>query len=464
MTIRVCKSGGTSVSKIDQIGKSIDIILADDSRKYWVVSAPAGMTNLLIDTYNSSQAGNYSRVGLYTIMKKLVDIAPNKTHLLLSLEESLNQRVENRAACNYEDLIKAFGEEGNARIIASILNDRGVKAKFVDPKEIGFLVSRKNGVAMPDPSCYAEMGRKLKELEKQFRVLVIPGFYAYDRTGMLFTLPRGGSDTSGSVIARAVMADIYENWTDVDGLKEADPRIVPYARTISKITRREARELAYMKFKLQDRCFEPLIGTRIILNIKNTNNPNHPGTMVVESREVDPKERIVGVACVKDNVSIDTVKFYIEDDIGYGRTLLEQIEKAGISYEHTPDGVDSTSVVLDNKRLQGKTSIEQLVKNIQVAVNPDEIATTPIAIMALAGLGMRNHYDTEARTLSVLADRRIQNIMLDKGSRSLSFALGVEPERADEAVRAVYDEFFVKKPFHKRLKKASSAFFQRLFP
>lgn len=259
---------------------------------------------------------------------------------------------------------------------------------------------------------------------------------------MLVTLPRGGSDISGAAVARAAGADTYENWTDEDGLRRADPRIVANAATIPEMTYEEARELAYMGFKLQDACFEPIKGKGIVLLVKNTNNPDHPGTRIVDSREAGPAERIVGLACEQNFVSIGMRKMYIDKEVGFGRKMLSVSEKMNLPYEHTLDGVDTVSLVLARKYLKEKDTLNVVVARLKKACHPEQMLTREMALVSVAGIGMKNHFDVHARTFAALAREKIAVRMIDEGADDLSFFIGVDNEKSADAVRAIYNEFY----------------------
>jgi aspartate kinase len=451
MAFKVSKFGGTSTATRAQLEKCLDIILSDEDRRFAVFSAPGArfdgdikVTDLLKNAAQSYlKTGSIDNSIYREIMSRYEELIPEDVQLLDFLDKKLSTNLRCMAIPNYLEVVMASGEEDIAFIASSVLTRRGIDNNLFDTKKIGFLIEGEGDNRSPHISCYERMRKYL--LRENHRVGVVTGYYGVDEKGNLTVLPRGGCDTSGTAVARAVGAEICENYTDEDGLKRAHPKIVHDAETIPKVTRREIRALTYMGFKLQDRCLMPLIGTNIVLNVRNTNNPSHLGTMIVDFREVNTEERIVGVACVKANISIDTVKYYIEDDVGYGRTFLQQIENAKVPYEHTPDDVDGMSVVLDEAKLRSRISLEELVQNIKDAVNPDEIGTTPVAIMSLTGLGIANHFDVEYRAAKSLADQKIKLLVMDKGPKSLSIVLGVSPERAADAVRAVYYEFFPRK-------------------
>lgn len=447
MTIKVSKFGGTSLATRAQVEKCLDIMLADKSRKFMVVSAPGArckgdpkITDLLIlaagefkDAGKSAAAGN--------VISRFSEIMPENPDLSARLGEELRARLAQTGADNYEESLKAFGEYASARAITAILQARGVRAGFIDPMALGFVIIGNDHSAKPDPKCYRKISRNLKAFNK-LDIAVIPGFYGADKSGQLVTLPRGGSDISGAVIARAAGAGFYENWTDEDGLRRADPRIVGHAATIPEMTYDEARELAYMGFKLQDACFAPIKGKSIVLQVRNTNNPDHPGTRIVDTREAAPEERIAGIACEQNFVSIGMRKMYIDEEVGFGRKMLSVSEKMNLPYEHTLDGVDSVSLVLARKYLKDKNTLDEVVAKLRKACRPEQMMFRDLALVSVAGIGMKNHFDVHARTFAALAREKIAVRMIDEGADDLSFFIGVDNDRAADAIRTIYGEFF----------------------
>ena len=445
--LKVCKFGGTSLSTRSQIEKCLDIMLTDKSRKYMVVSAPGSrtkgdvkVTDLLIRAA-AEKRQNGASVSAGLVIDRFREIVPDDTPLVAHLAERLQAMLSNVQTDNYEEAVKAFGEYGSACVIDSILKAKGIASEMLDPLYLNFRIIGSGYGALPDPRCYRHMGKALKA-KQTLDIAIIPGFYGYDKYGKLMTLPRGGSDTSGAVVARAARAAVYENWTDEDGLKKADPRVVEGAAPIVEMTYDEARELAYMGFKLQDACFEPIKGNGIVLNVRNTNNPTHPGTRIVDERDVPPDERIVGVACEEGFVSIGMRKMYIDKEVGFGRKMFGVVEKMNLPYEHTLDGVDTTSLVLAKKYLRENGAQDRVVESLKKACRPEAMMIREFALVSVAGIGIRNHYDVHARTFSALAREKVSVQMIDEGADDLSFFIGVDSNRSANAVRAIYREFF----------------------
>lgn len=436
MKEKVCKFGGTSLADRVQIDKAIDILVADPTRKYVVVSAPGKrssddkkITDLLIESETNIGAAN-------RVIQRFAEILPEKPEIIGNLLHDLGTRGKGSL-----DGIKAFGEYASAVVVSEIMKIRGIDAVFLDPRDIGFMALNGEMGARPDSACFSEMGKHLANLSEG-KIIVIPGFYAYDSSGKIVTFPRGGSDTSGAVIANAVEAIVYENWTDEDGLRRADPRIVRDAGVIGEMTYREARELAYMGFKLQDESFLPLINKRIPLNVRNTNNPHSSGTNVVSDRIVPAEEVIVGVAVKKGYHTVNLSKMLMNAEIGFGEKVFSVLREMGMPYEHCPTGIDTMSLTIDRNYLAGE-KLNSLTRRLNEVAGPMDIHIgEPMALVAVAGLGMQRCADADIKILSALNNAGIRRRMLNEGAKDLSFFIGVDEKDADSAVKAIYHEFY----------------------
>jgi aspartate kinase len=453
MTIKVCKFGGTSLATREQIEKSIEIMLSDDSRRIMVVSAPGArfkkdtkVTDLLI----SGADGNDNSFD--EVKRRIYEIIPESKEIAEDIASNLDKRLSGVIPGNRLDVLKAFGEYASARILDTILRNKGVDSVFVDPAELGLIINSNGEDSMPNPKSYPQLGKALTPIMGKHRILCVAGFYGKTLDGFLATLPRNGTDVSAAVLARAVRETgfggelINENFSDVDGLFRANPAIVPYAQVISEMTYREARELSYMGFKLQDTCFAPIVGQRIILNPRNTDNPKHPGTRIIDERVPDTDEIILGVACDKNAVSINMTKLYSDKEVGLGEKLFRVLRENKISYEHAPTGVDSFSLVIREKYLTGNPELEYLVGKLKKRTNAATINVSYLDILAVTGVGMEKNLYTNSRILKALADAGIKDRMNDHGADDLSYNLGVDKGKGEDAVRAIYDEFF---PDHK---------------
>ena len=272
---------------------------------------------------------------------------------------------------------------------------------------------------------------------------VVPGFYGAKPDGSIHTFSRGGSDITGSLVARAIHADMYENWTDVSGFLMTDPRIVDDPVTISTITYREMRELSYMGATVlhEDAVF-PLRNEGIPINVRNTNRPEDPGTMVVESTCNKPKYTITGIGGKKGFASITIEKAMMNSEVGFGRKVLQVFEDCGMTFEHTPSGIDTFSVYVNQHDFEPHE--QQIIAGLHRMVHPDMIELeSDLALIAVVGRGMRRTRGTAGRIFAALAHAHVNVKMIDQGSSELNIIIGVENRDFETAIRAIYDIFVV---------------------
>ena len=284
---------------------------------------------------------------------------------------------------------------------------------------------------------------KTKEHLSHYDRAVVPGFYGRMPNGTIKTFSRGGSDITGSLVARAVGADLYENWTDVDGFLVTDPRIIKNAKIINKITYKELRELSYMGATvLHEDAIFPVHQAGIPINIRNTNNPSAPGTMIVLDTKVDENTpNITGIAGKKGFSIVNIEKAMMNAEIGFGKKVLSVLEREELCFEHLPSGIDTMSVVIDSKALEPKK--EDLLYTIRRETLADSISFDDnLALIAVVGVGMRKTTGTAARVLTAIAKQNINIRMLDQGSSELNIIIGVDEEHFEEALKAIYNEFF----------------------
>lgn len=282
-----------------------------------------------------------------------------------------------------------------------------------------------------------ELAARLSKVSKA----VIPGFYGSMPDGSVKTFSRGGSDITGSLVARAVHADLYENWTDVSGFLVADPRIVDNPEPIETITYRELRELSYMGASvLHEEAIFPVRKEGIPINIRNTNRPSDPGTMIVESTLKRPHYTITGIAGRKGFCAVNIEKAMMNAEIGFGRKVLDVFEKYGISFEHMPSGIDTMSIFVQQSLFEEHE--QSVIAGIHRAVEPDHIELdSDLALIAVVGRGMKSARGTAGRIFSALAHARVNVKMIDQGSSELNIIVGVRNEDFETAVKAVYDIF-----------------------
>ena len=329
-----------------------------------------------------------------------------------------------------EDYIVSRGEYLSAILVAAYLD-----FDFVDTQPLIFFDKRGRLMAEETNAALAE------ELAKHERA-VIPGFYGSSKeTGEVKVFSRGGSDVTGSVVARAVQADMYENWTDVSGLLMADPRIVKDPEPISRISYVELRELSYMGASVlhEDAVF-PARKAGIPINIRNTNEPEDPGTIITTEAEEDQQKIISGVAGNKDFTVIAIYKNMMNKEVGFLRRVLTVLEDMDINFEHVPTGIDTISVVISNDELDGK--LEDVVDALERQLNPDDITVHEnISLIAAVGTGMNRRLGTAAKMFSALAEAGVNIRMIDQGSSEINIIVGVDTEDFEKAIRAIYNAF-----------------------
>ena len=418
-----------------QFKKVKEIIQADPARKYVVPSAPGKrfknddkVTDLLYKSYALSSSGQDTSEVFDEIARRYTDIK-NELALTTDIEKIIAQiksRVDGGAGIDYT---ASRGEYLNGIIMANYLG-----FPFIDAAEVIFFDERGSFLS---EQTNEELNHRLSSL----RQAVIPGFYGSNPDGTIRTFSRGGSDVTGSIVARAVLADLYENWTDVSGFLVADPRIVENPAPIETITYKELRELAYMGASvLHEDAIFPVRKEGIPINIRNTNRPGDPGTMIVENTSKRPHYTITGVAGRKGFCAINIDKAMMNTEIGFGRRVLEVFEDNNISFEHMPSGIDSMSILVHQDEFQEKE--QAVIAGIHRAVHPDSVDLEPdLALVAVVGRGMRSVRGTAARIFAALAHAKINVKMIDQGSSELNVIVGVKNEDFEPAVRAIYDIF-----------------------
>ncbi len=439
MSIKVCKFGGTSMASGTTIQAVAAIVRADAERRYVVVSAPGKrfsgdikVTDLLYQCSDEYESGNIAafKSAYEKIRTRFMNIQA-EIGKDLGIKEGLDE-VENAILQGAgRDYCASRGEFLAAKIMAAVLD-----VPFVDATE--FVRFDENGVL--DPYTF-ELGAKV--LAKYPRA-VIPGFYGLGVNGKVKTFSRGGGDISGSIVARSVMASLYENWTDVSGFYACDPRIVNFPKWIPELTYQELRELSYMGANvLHSESIFPVRAADIPIRICNTFRPEEAGTYIVKTSYRDVRENAVtGIAGKKGFTAITIEKSMMNSEIGFVQKVLAVIGNHNISFEHLPSGVDTMSLVIDNGYLKdGMKDI--LLQEMQAAVNPDRIYThEDIALIAVVGRGMVKNVGTSARVFKAIAEAGINVNMIDQGSSELNIIIGVENKDCDACICALYNEFF----------------------
>lgn len=418
------------------IKRVVNIIEDDPSRKYIVVSAPGKrnsadvkVTDALYACFNEVQKTGNCDSTFLTVAKRFHEIV-NELGVDVDLDENLKVIKEGIEASKTPDYAASRGEYLSAKILAAKLG-----YDFVDAEEI--IKFSEKGELLLNYSLDA-VKTKLSKLD----YAVIPGFYGSDTNGKVHTFSRGGSDITGAIVARAMKADVYENWTDVDGFLTADPRIVDNPTTITCLSYKELRELSYMGAEvMHPESIFPVHSVGLPINIKNTFNPSHPGTMIVKTADqVDGNSVITGVSGQKGFTIINIEKDMMNNEIGFARRVLSILEYEGISFEHVPSGIDTMSLVIRDEYLGGK--MQKILQKIKESVNADNVEIhSGLSLVAIVGHNMASRLGTAATAFKALADAHINVRMIDQGSSELNIIVGVDTCDYEKAINAIYYAF-----------------------
>ena len=434
--IKVVKFGGSSLSDGGQFRKVADIVKSEPSRRYVVPSAPGKrfsgdtkVTDMLYECYDRTlKELDYSDI--FAAIKERYDLIIRDLGINMTLEKEYNvidSIIAHRASRDY---VASRGEYLNGKILAAYLG-----FDFVDAADVIFF----NEKGLLD---IEKTNEAMKNELKKHEHAVIPGFYGSDSEGSVKTFSRGGSDITGSIVARAVEADIYENWTDVSGFKMVDPRIVENPKTIDIITYSELRELAYMGATVlhEDAVF-PVRLSGIPINIRNTNKPDEAGTMIVlEAPGGEIKNEITGIAGKKGFAVINIVKDMMNSEVGFGRKVLSILEKYSISFEHIPSGIDSLGVIVSSAALSEVK--DQVMADISRELIPDLVhIEDSIALVAVVGRGMVSSVGIAARVFKAIGNAGINIRMIDQGSTENNIIIGIKEKDFENTIRAIYAEF-----------------------
>lgn len=434
---KVVKFGGSSLANAGQFKKVGEIIKSDTARRYVVPSAPGKryvddtkVTDMLYACYAEAEEGADFKASLQAIKERYNEIIKGLS-LELSLEEEFEKIQENFQKKAGKDYAASRGEYLNGILMANYLG-----YEFIDAAEV--IVFDENGDFNMEKT-----DRILSERLKNIKQAIIPGFYGAYEDGKVKTFSRGGSDITGSIVAKAVKADLYENWTDVSGFLVADPRIIQKPEVITTITYKELRELSYMGAGvLHEDAIFPVRKEGIPINIRNTNMPEDEGTLIVESTCRQSKYTITGIAGKKGFVAVNIEKDMMNAEIGFGRKVLEAFEEKGISFEHVPSGIDTMTVFVHQPEFEGKE--QEVMSAIHRLAEPDSIELeSDLALIAVVGRGMKSNRGTAGRIFSALAHANINVKMIDQGSSELNIIIGVSNQDFENAIRAIYDIFVV---------------------
>lgn len=436
---KVVKFGGSSLADAKQFKKVADIIHSDPERVYVIPSAPGKrfkddtkVTDLLYQCYERTLTGDDFSKAFAPIRERYDEII-KELGLKISLEDEYVKIGQDFRAGASRDYAASRGEYLNGILLANYLG-----FDFVDAAKGIFFDNKGNFDAAVTNACLGAM------LEKTPKA-VIPGFYGAMPDGTIKTFSRGGSDFTGSVVAKAVGASLYENWTDVSGFLVADPRIVDNPTGIEVITYSELRELSYMGAGvLHEDAIFPVRSANIPINIKNTNKPSDPGTLIVPQADSNTKFLVTGIAGKKDFSAISIEKDRLNSENGFMRRMLQVLENHGVFPEHMPTGIDTVSVVVNSKELGQGINREKLVNRLKDVLKPDHFEIIDgLALIAVVGRGMKSKKGTATRVFAALSHADINIRMIDQGSSELNIIVGIDEKDFEKAIRVIYDVFIL---------------------
>ena len=433
---KVVKFGGSSLADAGQFKKVADIIHADDSRVFVVPSAPGKrfsddikVTDMLLSAHAVAAKGGNFEKAIKDIKARYDEIIEGLGLKNFSLDEDFEIIIEDMKKDLSQDYVASRGEYLNGKIMAKYLG-----FEFIDAKEVIFFNEEGN---LNSYKTEKEMAKRLEAAGKA----VIPGFYGCGKDGRIKTFSRGGSDITGSIVAGAAKADVYENWTDVSGFLVADPRLVNDPVAIDTITYRELRELSYMGASvLHEDAIFPVRSAGIPINIKNTNAPKDKGTWIVESTGHKPEYVITGIAGKRGFCACLITKSLMNSEVGFCRKVLQAFEENDISIEHMPSGIDTMTVVVHEDEFLHKE--QNVVSAIHRLATPDSVEIeSDLALIAVVGRGMKSMRGTAGRIFSALSHAHVNVRMIDQGSSELNIIIGVENKDFEVAINAIYDIF-----------------------
>ena len=434
---KVVKFGGSSLADANQFRKVAEIIRSDKSRRYVVPSAPGTrfdddtkVTDMLYTCYDNVGEGKNATAEFLPIAERFDGIISD-LGLTLSLDHEYEKIIENFHKRAGRDYAASRGEYLNSIILANYLG-----FQFVDAAKCVFFTAEGEFDADLTDAC-------LSSILSGYSEAVIPGFYGAKPDGTIQTFSRGGSDFTGSVVAKAIGAELYENWTDVSGFLAADPRIVDNPEIIDFITYKELRELSYMGASvLHQNAIFPVRTAKIPINIRNTNSPSAAGTMIVpEAPDKEGGRVITGIAGKKHFSVISIEKDEMNSEIGFLRRILTVLDHEGVSFEHIPTGIDTMSLVISTEEME---SHPNLMKYITQITHPDHIEViNNLALIAVVGRSMREKKGTATRIFAALSHANINIKMIDQGSSELNIIIGIDEKDFEQAIRVIYDMFML---------------------
>lgn len=450
--MKVVKFGGSSLADGEHFAQAINIITADPQRRVVVTSAPGKrnandikVTDLLIRYAKQVMAKeDYKEtvdqiISRYAAIADYFNVPSDKLSPLVDrLKELPSWQFPNDSYLMAA--FKAHGERLNANLMAIILQQLGYEARFVTPKEAGIRVTGTPNNATVTPETYSLLDHfSFNDSE----LLIFPGFYGITLAGHIATFSRGGSDITGAILARGLHADLYENFTDVDAIYVANPAVVDHPQPIAKMTYREMRELSYAGFSVfHDEALIPAIQGNVPINVKNTQHPEKPGTLIVPDKGFQPADIVTGVVSGKHFAAIYLHKYLLNKEAGFTLRILTILARHNVSYEHMPSGIDDITIILDKNQIDDEL-VDVICNEIQEEINPDQLEWIDnYAITMVVGEGMRNRTGVINDILEPLTKENIPVPIINQGASRISIMIGTYTDDADRAVQAIYHRFF----------------------
>lgn len=448
--MKVAKFGGTSLADATQIKRVVDIVLSDRERRVLVVSAPGKrfsadikVTDLLIALASAVQGGYDGVSEMAEIAKRydLIarDLGLNSNYFEIIMDDLRSRIVKyNHSHKDLGDALKAAGEDNNARLITDYINSIGEKAIYVNPLEAGLIMKSVRGQTIVQEESY----ENLAQLSVSDSLIVFPGFFGGTEDGRIVTFSRGGSDITGAILAVALKAEIYENWTDVDSVFAVNPKLVHHPRAIREITYNEMRELAYAGFSvLHEEAVTPTFQHDIPIHIRNTNNPEALGTRIVRAHE-DVDSIVTGIAGSKGFSLLHVSKFLMNREIGFAMKVLQILADYDMPFDHMPSGIDSLSIVF-KKNVFTAEKEELVCQRLREELDVDSLAVDHnLGIIMIVGDAMAKTVGVTARATSALARAGINLELISQGASEISIVFGIREEFVNYAIRELYREFF----------------------
>jgi len=438
------------MASAEQIKKVCNIITSNPERRLVVVSAPGKenendekVTDMLIalaDKFLKTGECEKELMAVVDRYRKIAEGLGLKNEIIKDIENNLRTRIslgyDNKD--KFIDRMKAAGEDNCARLVAKYLRSVGYDAKYINPKDAGLFLSDEYGNARVLPQSM----KNLAKLKENSGIMVFPGFFGYSLSGDVVTFSRGGSDITGSILAAAVEAEVYENFTDVDSVFAASPKLVKNPKPISVLTYKEMRELSYAGFTvLHEEALEPVYKKGIPVNIRNTNNPQAKGTMIVPKKDV-MNGPVTGIAGAGGFISINIHKYMMNREIGFGRKVLGILEEEAVPFEHIPSGIDDISVIL-RKRFVDDEKLSIIMERIAHDLKVDSVTIdSNLALVMVVGEGMLQTVGVAGRAASALARGGINIRMINQGSSEVSIMFGINEDDLNNAIISLYNEFF----------------------